>query len=109
MCTSFCISPSSSLDTGMPVHLETTAAMSSASTSSLSILLVLLELGQLRGSASSSSFSQAGQRAVLQLGGPVQVGRCARPSAISPWVFSILLLDRRGWPRWRPSPAPSGP
>ena len=34
MCTSFSISPSSSRETGTPVHLETISAMSSASTSS---------------------------------------------------------------------------
>ncbi len=37
MWSSFCISPSSMRETGMPVHLATTSAMSSASTSSLSI------------------------------------------------------------------------
>ena len=34
-CSSFCISPSSSFDTGTPVQRLTTSAMSSSSTSSL--------------------------------------------------------------------------
>ncbi len=38
MCTSFSTSPSISFDTGMPVHLATTSATSSSSTSSLSIV-----------------------------------------------------------------------
>ena len=37
ICTSFCISPSSIFETGMPVHFDTIAAMSSSSTSSFSI------------------------------------------------------------------------
>ena len=36
-CTSLCISPSSNLFSGTPVHFDTTSAMSSASTSSFSI------------------------------------------------------------------------
>ncbi len=38
MWTSFCTSPSRRRETGMPVHFETTSAMSSSSTSSFSIL-----------------------------------------------------------------------
>ena len=37
ICTSFCISPSSIFDTGMPVHFDTIAAISSSSTSSFNI------------------------------------------------------------------------
>src|SRR6266851_2559054 len=37
ICTSFCASPSSNRPVGMPVHLLTSLAMSSSSTSSLSI------------------------------------------------------------------------
>src|ERR1700682_661511 len=44
MCTSFCASPSSNRPVGMPVHLLTSFAMSSSSTSSFSIELFNLLL-----------------------------------------------------------------
>ena len=70
-CSSFCISPSSSLVTGMPVQRLTTSAMSSSSTSSL-ISRAPLPLRP-RSVSSCSCRSSCGELAVLQLGGAVQV------------------------------------
>ena len=48
MCSSFSTSPSSIRVTGMPVHLATTSATSSASTSSLSMRWPPSVVGQAR-------------------------------------------------------------
>ena len=55
MWMSFSTSPSSSRDTGIPVHVDTTAAMSSSSTSSFTIGV------SVRSSRSASSFSSSGR------------------------------------------------
>jgi len=60
MRSSFSSSPSSILVTGIPVHLETISATSSASTSSFSIRLAPL-LSASRASSACSSFSSAGR------------------------------------------------
>ena len=65
-------SPSSSLETGTPVHLETIAAISSSPTSSLSMRAVALEARPARRFAARSSALQLGDRAVAQLGRALQ-------------------------------------
>ena len=62
MWMSFSTSPSSSRETGIPVHVETTAAMSSSSTSSLTIGV------SVRSSRSASSFSSSGSTPYADLG-----------------------------------------
>ena len=62
MCTSFSISPSSRLCTGIPVQLATTSATFSAETSSLSIGEPRLLLVELAAAACSSSRSSCGSR-----------------------------------------------
>ena len=108
MWMSFSTSPSSSLLTGMPVHLATTSAMSSSSTSSFSMRHVALQL------------VQAG---VLRRQLPLRPRGCGRsgarrPSAGRPRARRArprscacvdLLLERPGSCRWPPSPPASGP
>ena len=97
MWSSFCISPSSRRETGMPVHLATTSATSSASTSSLSIFCVVWSWASLSFSA-ASCFSRLGQRPVLQLGGLARGRPGAVASSTSVRVFSICsLISRIFW------------
>ena len=82
MCTSFSISPSSRLCTGIPVQLATTSATSSAETSSFSI-----------GEPDCCSSSSLGgllelplelrQLAVGELGRPLQVAVALRPLGLA--------------------------
>ena len=93
MWMSFSTSPSISRETGMPVHLATTSATSSASTSSfrkvaasrrrlLGGVDLLLELGDL---------------AVAQLGGALKVGLALGPLGLGARLLEALLevADRR--------------
>ena len=60
MCTSFSISPSISRVTGMPVHLATTSATSSSSTSSFKQRAVALQSVELARVIAASSRSSSG-------------------------------------------------
>ena len=96
MWTSFSFSPSIILATGMPVHLATTSATSSASTSSLSILLAGLQLVQPLVLLAPISSSDSGRATVVQFRGPVQIalplGRlCSSALAFS--MLSLMVLD----------------
>ena len=73
MWISFSTSPSISFETGMPVHLATTSAMSSSSTSSLKNRLVGLELAR-RASCVRDQLLELGDLAVAQLRRALEVG-----------------------------------
>jgi hypothetical protein len=84
---SLAISPWSILVTGMPVHLDTTWATSSSSTSSLSILVSFCTPAR-RSWASFISFSRAGGAAAeTELRGFAQVPR----------AFGLLLFELQGF------------
>ena len=88
MWMSFSTSPSSSRETGMPVHLATTSATSSASTSSF-------RNGRRprRGvsSAASSLLLELGNLAVAQLGRALQVGLALGPLELGARLLEPLL------------------
>ena len=86
-----CISPSISRDTGTPVHLLTTSAMSSSSTSSFSIFCVGLELVEGLGGLVDAAL-ELGQLAVADLGRLLEVGLALELAALR----LELLLERRG-------------
>ena len=94
MWSSFSISPSSMRETGMPVHLETTSAMSSASTSSLSIRCPPLCSAR-RASSRLQLLLEAGQRAVAQLGGLAEVALPRGLLQPRSATFSICSLRSR--------------
>ena len=79
MWTSFSISPSSIVTTGMPVHLATTSAMSSASTTSLRKFVLRSRLGVRSACLGGRELLlELGDRAVLELGGAAEVGLALR-------------------------------
>ena len=84
-CSSFCISPSSSLDTGTPVQRLTTSAISSSSTSSFrrrGPRACFVCCGKLR--------FELAQLAVSELGGFVQVVGALRLFDLEPGLFELL-------------------
>ena len=85
--TSFCISPSISRDTGTPVHLLTTSAMSSSSTSSFSIFCSDWSSSS-RLVASSTCALELGDLAVADLGRLLEVGLALELDAL---VLELLL------------------
>ena len=99
MWMSFSTSPSISFETGMPVHLATTSAMSSSSTSSLrkpaSPVGALLRLAP-------SSLLELRDLAVAQLGRALEVGLALGALGLAVGLLE-LLLQRRGSRRSRPS------
>ena len=101
---SFSISPSMSRDTGTPVQRLTTSATSSSSTSSLSMRSPAWSFCQGLLGCGEASSAAPGRRAVAQLGGALQVALALGPFGGGPGLLD-LLLDRRGWRRWPPSPA----
>jgi hypothetical protein len=96
ICNSFSFSPSSSLSTGMPVHLATTAATSSASTSSLSIFLSFWITASFSCSAARSCSSCTRAPNFISEALPRSPVRMACSS--SWWACSILdLISRMPW------------
>ena len=108
MWTSFSTSPSSRRETGMPVHLATTSATSSASTSSLR-----------NGAPPSAALRcrlqpppaalELGDLAVAQLGGALEVGLALGPLDLAVRLLEALLAvaDRRDRVLLAPATAPS--
>ena len=82
MWMSFSTSPSSSRETGMPVHVETTAAMSSSSTSSFTIGV------SVRCSRSSSSASSSGRIPYW-----ISATRARLPGALLAFGLHAQLVD----------------
>ena len=107
MWISFSTSPSIRRETGMPVHLATTSATSSASTSSLQEARLAAELGGRRPRRAAAL--ELGDLAVAQLGGALEVGLAlgALELACGPArARSLTSRDRR---RSRPSRAAMRP
>ena len=103
MWMSFSTSPSISLETGMPVHLATTSATSSSSTSSLRKVTPDCGGGQL-GLALGELALELGDLAVAQLGRALEVGLALGALGVAVRLLEALLepADRA---RSRPSPA----
>ena len=95
-------------ETGMPVHLATTSATSSASTSSLSMRCCRLELRQLRRSPPRAP-SRAGAACRSAARPPCRGRPCASPASTSKRAFSICSLSRADLLDRLPSPAASAP
>ena len=107
MWISFWISPSISRLTGMCVHLLTTSAMSSSSTSSLSMRVTCLQLRQPR-FLLADLLLELRDASVLQLGRLGVVARALRAFDVAADLLELFLqlavpLDRR------PSPAATAP
>ena len=100
--------PRACATTGMPVHLATTSAMSSASTSSFSMRLLRLQLGELLVLV-VELLLELGERRRSGARRPCR----GRPCAVRRFDLEArlldLLLEWRGSSGWPPSPAASGP
>ena len=96
MWISFSTSPSISRETGIPVHLATTSAMSSSVTSSVSIEPPLgVQLGELR-LLLGDGLLELGDPAVAELGGALEVAVALGPLGLAAGLLELGLggLDR---------------
>src|ERR1051325_9221216 len=93
MWTSFCTSPSSSRETGMPVHLATTSATSSSSTSSLSMRCFCCTTASR--AVSWSSWRWSSNRSLLRMRATVSRSPCRSARASSILSRSRCALSSR--------------